>query len=109
MRVPRQRLGRSGLEASRLGLAGSYGADATTVERAFHELGVDYFFVTRRAPAMIEGVKRLIASGHRDRIAIAAGANIPTGGSVKREWEKTARALGVEHIDVWHLFWMQTH
>jgi predicted aldo/keto reductase-like oxidoreductase len=58
---------------------------------------------------LAEGVRRLVRAGHRDEIVIASGANVPTGGSVRREFEKQAKALGVDHIDVFHLFWVQAH
>jgi aryl-alcohol dehydrogenase-like predicted oxidoreductase len=107
--VLRATLGRSGIEVMRLGLAGSFGIDADSVERAFHELGVNYFFVAPRMKGLVEGVRRLVAAGHRDEIVIAAGANIPTGGSVRREWEKLAKLFGVDRIDVFHLYWVQYH
>jgi aryl-alcohol dehydrogenase-like predicted oxidoreductase len=55
-----------------------------------------------------KGIQSLIRAGHRDRIVLACGAN-PTGGSVRHEWEKSARTLGVDRIDVFHLFWVQAH
>jgi aryl-alcohol dehydrogenase-like predicted oxidoreductase len=94
---------------ARLGLAGSYGIEADEVERAFHELGINYFFVALRMTGLIEGVRRLVRAGHRDEIVIAGGANIPIGASVPREWAKIARALEVDVIDVFHLFWVQAH
>jgi len=109
MSLVKRVLGKTGIEICPVGLAGSFGADADTVERGFHELGVNYFFLTNRMKGAIEGVKRLVKSGHRDRIVVAAGASIPTGGSVRREFEKTAKLLGVETIDVFHLFWVQYH
>lgn len=108
-RLSQRPLGRSGLLVSPLGLAGSYGIDADAVERAYHELGINYFFVTPRMSGLTEGVKRLVRAGHRDRIVIASGASIPFGWSVTREWEGICRGLGVEHIDAFHLFWVQAH
>jgi aryl-alcohol dehydrogenase-like predicted oxidoreductase len=105
--IPRVMLGRSGLEVGKLGLAGSFGIDAEAVERAFHELGIDYFFVTPRMKPMVEGLKRLSAAGHRDQLVLAAGAMLPFGWSVRRAWEKTVRALGVDRLDVFHVFWVQ--
>jgi aryl-alcohol dehydrogenase-like predicted oxidoreductase len=107
--VPRTTLGASGIEAGRLGLAGSYGVSADDTERAFHELGVSYFFVTGRTKGLAEGIRRLVKAGHRDRMVIAAGAGLPTGGGVERAHAKMARSLGVEVIDVFHLFWVQAH
>lgn len=102
-------LGDTGLKATRIGLAGSFGIKADEVERAFHELGINYFFVTPRMKGMTEGVRRLVANGHRDEIVIASGASIPTGGRVSAAWKKQVRQLGVETLDVFHLFWIQAH
>jgi len=102
-------LGNTGLRTSPLGLGGGYGIDAAGVVRAFHELGVRYFFVTPRFTPLIDGLRELIAAGHRDELVLAMGAKIPTGWSVEREWENAARALGVDAIDVFHLFWVQAH
>jgi aryl-alcohol dehydrogenase-like predicted oxidoreductase len=106
-RLAQRPLGFTGLSVAPLGLAGSYGIDADAVERAFHELGVNYFFVTSRMPGLCEGVRRLVRAGHRDEIVLASGAHVPLGFTIPREWARSARALGVEHIDVFHLFWVQ--
>jgi aryl-alcohol dehydrogenase-like predicted oxidoreductase len=107
--LPQRPLGKTGLLGSRLGLAGSFGIDADGVERAFHELGVNYFFVTLRMTKTIEGLRRLIRAGHRDRIVLALGAGVPTGWGVRSAWEKCAKALDVDTIDVFQLFWVQAH
>jgi aryl-alcohol dehydrogenase-like predicted oxidoreductase len=107
--LPRRRLGRSNIEVCRLGLSGSYGLDRESAERALLELGIDYFFVTPRMRPLVGAIKALIAAGHRERMVIAAGANIPFGWSVRRAWASTARALGVDRIDVFHLFWVQAN
>jgi aryl-alcohol dehydrogenase-like predicted oxidoreductase len=108
MLTPRP-LGRSGLRAAPLGLAGRPDVAPELVERAFHELGVNYFFLTTRMKGLVEGVRRLVAAGHRDRIVLAMGARIPTAWGVEREFRNAARAVGVETIDVFHLFWVQAH
>jgi aryl-alcohol dehydrogenase-like predicted oxidoreductase len=107
--LEKKQLGATGLRVSPLGLAGSFGIEADDVERAFHELGVNYFFVTPRMKGLAEGIRRLIDAGHRDEIVVATGASVPTGWSVGREWARAARALRVEVIDVFHLFWVQAH
>jgi aryl-alcohol dehydrogenase-like predicted oxidoreductase len=106
MLVPRP-LGRTGLPVSPLGLAGSHGLDADAVERAFHELGVRYFHVGDAGHGFKDGVRRLIRAGHRDRMVIAGGAVLPTGRSVRREWERAARELGIDRFDVWILYWVR--
>ncbi len=95
--------------AAPLGLSGSYGIDAASVERAFHELGVNYFFITSKNDGVKEGVRRLIESGHRDEIIIAGGANVPTGFGVRAGFDKDLKALGTDHLDVFQLFWVQYH
>jgi len=70
---------------------------------------MNYFFVTPRMKGLVEGVKRLVAAGHRDRIVLAMGTMMPTGGGVRRSWEKCARLLGVDRIDVFHVYWVQYH
>lgn len=92
-----------------LGLAGAYGIDADGVERAFHELGVSYFFITSKEDGVKQGVRRLIKAGHRDEIVIAGGANVPTGFGVRAAFDKDCKSLGTDHIDVFHLFWVQYH
>ena len=109
MKLPRRVLGRSGIEVSRLGLAGSFGIDADSAERAFSELGVDYFFVTPRMKGAAEGVRRLVGAGVRDQIVIGSGVELPFGWGVRRAFDKAARKLGVERIDILHLFWVQAH
>lgn len=106
-RQEKRAFGTTGLSAAPLGLAGSWGISAADVERAFHELGVNYFFVTPRMKGLVEGIRRLIAAGHRDDVVIAAGASIPTGGGVRAAAGKLARVLGTDTIDVFHLFWVQ--
>jgi aryl-alcohol dehydrogenase-like predicted oxidoreductase len=107
--LPRVVLAEGLVPVTRLGLAGSYGIDAASVERAFFELGINYFFVTTRMPGLVEGVRRLVRAGKREEIVIAGGASIPIGASVPREWSGLARRLGVDRIDVFHLFWVQAH
>src|SRR5579859_1529575 len=107
--LARRPFGETGLSAAPLGLAGSFGIDADGVERAYHDLGINYFFVTLRMTQTLEGLRRLIRAGHRDRIVLALGASVPTGWGVRGAWEKCARALGVDAIDVFQLFWVQAH
>jgi aryl-alcohol dehydrogenase-like predicted oxidoreductase len=102
-------LGSTDLRASPLAVAGGYGLDATGVERAFHELGINTFFVAATQTPIQEGLRRLVKAGHRDQLVIISGAKFPLGISVPREHEKMARTLGVEVIDVFLLFWVQAH
>jgi aryl-alcohol dehydrogenase-like predicted oxidoreductase len=114
--LPRRPLGRTGLKVTPLGLAaggvraaGPKGLklEANEVERAFHEHGINTFFVVASFKEVAEGVRRLVRAGHRDELVIVSMAGLPFGWSVRRAWEKHARALGVETIDVFLLGWIQ--
>ncbi len=107
--LPRRPLGNTGLTVSPLGMAGSYGLDADATERGYEELGLNYFFTIPSTKGLLGGVQRLIKKGKRDDLVIGAGANLPTGFGVEGAFAKTAKLLGVEVIDVFHLFWVQAH
>ncbi len=108
LQLPKQTLGRSGLFCSRLGLAGSFGIDADAAERAFHELGINYFFFDGRSKGVQEGIRRLVKAGHRDQLVLHTGPFIPTAASLQRTWERYARTLGVETIDVFQIAWVRS-
>jgi predicted aldo/keto reductase-like oxidoreductase len=106
-RLSPRAIGTTGLSATPIGIAGSYGISADDVERAFYEHGVNYFFITATAPTFTEGVKRLIKAGHRDKLVIAAGMNVPIGARVESSFDGDRKMLGCDTIDVWHMFWVR--
>jgi aryl-alcohol dehydrogenase-like predicted oxidoreductase len=101
-------LGRTGVAASPLALAGFYGADAACVERAFHELGLTTFFVTPVMRGVAEGVRRLVRAGHRDRLTIVSGASLPFGWLVDAQLAWAMKSLGLDVIDVMLLSWVRS-
>jgi aryl-alcohol dehydrogenase-like predicted oxidoreductase len=58
-------------------------------------------------PPMAEGLRRLIRAGHRHELVLLAEMGLPTGGFVRRGWERHARALGVDTVDIYLLGWVQ--
>jgi predicted aldo/keto reductase-like oxidoreductase len=76
---------------------------AAAVERAFHEHGINTFLLGPRSSRLYEGVRRLIRSGHRDELVLAAGTGLPIPGAVRRVIERHLRSLGTDHLDVWLL------
>lgn len=109
LRLTPRPFGETGLMAAPLGLSGSYGISADETERAFHEHGINYFFVTPTMKGLSEGIRRLVKAGHRDQIVIASGANLPFAATVPRAFAKAAKTFETEQIDVFHLFWVQSH
>jgi len=115
-RLGRRPLGRTGIRVSPLALsawsvraAGQAGLklDAADIERAFHDHGINTFLVTWQMKHVVEGVRRLIRAGHRDELVLITELGIPTGTFIRRGFEKNARALGVDMIDVVLLGWVQ--
>jgi aryl-alcohol dehydrogenase-like predicted oxidoreductase len=109
--------GRTGLQVTPLAL-GAFSVraagpralrlSADDVERAFHEHGINTFlFHWMLMPSMAEGLRRLIRDGHRDELVLLAEMGLPTGGFVRRGWERHARALCVDTVDIYLLGWAQ--
>lgn len=107
--VDRRTLGKSGLEVSRLALAGSFGVSREDTVRAFHELGVTTFFVTSGARGLVGGIRQLIAEGHRDALVIVSVVSVPFGFMVRRTARRMLNLLGTDHVDVLLLGWVRAH
>jgi aryl-alcohol dehydrogenase-like predicted oxidoreductase len=108
-RLPQTTLGRSGLRISRLALSarsmtvvGPKGLKLhpDDVERAFHEYGVNAFLVSPGMKELVEGLRRLIAAGHRKELVLIGGAMLPFGWNMRRSMERIASTLGTDSIDV---------
>ncbi len=65
------RYGRTGPLVSRLGLASGYGVPAAGIERAFHEYGINYLYISPllNLSSMVEAIHNL-APDHRDELCI---------------------------------------
>ena len=63
--------GQTGLVVSRIGLASGYGVPAAAIEKAFHEYGINYLYVSpvMNLGSMIQAIRNL-APGHRDELVI---------------------------------------
>jgi aryl-alcohol dehydrogenase-like predicted oxidoreductase len=98
-----------GLAAWSVRAAGPRGLRLTAddVERAYHEHGVNTFLFHFLMRPMVEGLRRLIRDGHRDDLVLIAEVGIPTGAFVRRGWERHARAVGTDVIDVFLLGWVR--
>ncbi len=113
-RVP---LGNTGLEVSRLipaawsfaGRKGPFGGriQPVDIERAFHELGLNTFFVTPKMKDAAEGVRRLIRSGHREDMVIISVVGIPLPRMVGAYWRRCTRVLELDTIDILLMGWVQ--
>ena len=90
---------------SRLGLAQGYGVPAASIEKAFHEYGVNYLYVSPllNLGSMVEAVRSL-APGHRDELVIVLAKAFfhPGFGGFRLESfvEKWLSKLGIEWTDL---------
>lgn len=114
--LSRHPLGATGLRITPLALAAwsvrTYRSDrrrltADDVERAYHEHGINTFLFHFLMHPLVEGLRRLIRAGHRDDLVLIAEAGIPTGRLVQRSWDRHARALDTEWLDVFLLGWVR--
>jgi aryl-alcohol dehydrogenase-like predicted oxidoreductase len=97
-------LGRTGLEVSRIGLASGYGVPAAGIEKAFHEFGVNYLYVSPvlNLGSMVQAVRNL-APGHRDELCIVLARPFLGGYGgffLERYVERWLKRLHLEWIDL---------
>jgi aryl-alcohol dehydrogenase-like predicted oxidoreductase len=100
-RVP---FGRTGLLVSRLGLASGYGVPAAAIEKAFHEHGINYLYVSPilYLGNMVQAVRNL-APSHRDQLCIVLGRPFFGGfGGFRLESfvERWLKKLDLEWVDL---------
>jgi aryl-alcohol dehydrogenase-like predicted oxidoreductase len=98
MSFTRATLGRTGIEVCRLGLAASYGAPASTVEKAF-EHGVNYFYWgSFRRGGFGDGLRAL--APQRDKFLLVTQSYSRVGALVGPSLERALRTLHFDYTDV---------
>jgi aryl-alcohol dehydrogenase-like predicted oxidoreductase len=101
-RVP---FGRTELMVSRIGLASGYGVPTAAIEKAFHEYGINYLYVSPvlNLRSMVQAIRNL-APGHRDELAIVLAKAFfhPGFGGFRLESfvERWLTKLGLEWTDL---------
>jgi aryl-alcohol dehydrogenase-like predicted oxidoreductase len=102
----RQRiLGRSGLEAGRLGVAAAYGAPAEAFLEAF-ERGSNYFlWGSVRRKGMLEAIRNISAAGKRDGLIVVVQSFTRSAAYLERSLTGALKRLGIDHADVFLLGW----
>ena len=116
LRLSTRPFGATGLRVTPLALAAlgvrAYGPSGlrllpNDVEVAYHEHGINTFLVHPWLPHLLEGVRRLVRAGHRDRLTLITEVGLPLGPWVRRHWERLARLLRVDVIDVYLYGWLR--
>ena len=93
-------LGKTGLMVSRIGLASGYGVAADAIEKAFHEYGINYFYVSPllNLGNMAKAVCNLVP-GHSDELFIVLARPF-LGGFGGLRLESGAFTLVGEHFNL---------
>ena len=94
-------LGRTGQMVSRLGLASGYGVPASAIERAFHEYGTNYFYVSPflNLGSMVQAVRNL-APGHRDELFLVLARPMFRSFRLESYVDRWLSKLGIEWVDL---------
>jgi aryl-alcohol dehydrogenase-like predicted oxidoreductase len=93
-------LGRTGLTVSRLCIGASYGAPTESLERAYHEWGINFFYwgaIRRRT--MRDALRNLVRT-ERDRMVVALQSYDHLGYLMETFLNRGLSALGIEHADI---------
>lgn len=94
----RTRLGRTGVEVGRLGVAAGYGVPGDAVERAF-ECGVNYiYWGSRRHDSFGAALKRL--RRQRERFVLVIQSYTRIAGLMRWSLERALRALSFDYTDL---------
>jgi len=99
-RIP---FGRTGVMVSRVGLASGYGVCAEGIEKAYHEYGINYFYVSPllNLGAMVKAMFNL--SRHRDDLFVVQARPYLKGfggRNLERYVDTWLGKLGLEHVDL---------
>jgi aryl-alcohol dehydrogenase-like predicted oxidoreductase len=97
-------LPRQGKRVLRLGVAGNYGLQTADIHHAA-ERGVGFWLWTPRFKTVTPALREIL-SRERQSHVVATLNMAYTGGMVRRSVEKTLRALGTDHVDVFLLGWL---
>jgi len=96
-------LGRTGLKVGRLGIASGYWAPPEAIELAF-ERGCNYLtwgtFIRGRSPHLREAVRRIVANGQRDRLALAMFSYAHMPALTEALFVRGLKAIAIERADV---------
>lgn len=96
-------LGRTGLEAGRLGIASSFGAPSGAYEEAF-ERGCNYFtwgtVIKGRSSQMGEAIRNICSKGKRDNLVLSTLSYAHNAKLTEHFLKKGLKSLGTDYVDI---------
>jgi len=96
-------LGRTGLKVSSVGSGVGIIPDPEVIARAI-DLGVNYFDTARGyGEGKSEAITGAALKGKRDRVVLASKTDARTKADVFKDMDASLKALGTDHVDIWHL------
>jgi predicted aldo/keto reductase-like oxidoreductase len=96
-RVP---FGRTGLMVSRIGLASGFGVPTAAIEKAFHEYGVNYFYLSLLKRGHMAQAIRNLAPKNRDELRIVLAKPTFSGFFLQSFVERWLKKLKIEQADL---------
>jgi aryl-alcohol dehydrogenase-like predicted oxidoreductase len=94
-------LGQTGLMVSRLGIAAGYGIPAISIEKAFHEHNLNYFFLSFPRRGRMRNALGNLLPGYRDKtIIVTPYFPVDKGLFLHRSIEGWLRRLNLDTIDI---------
>ncbi len=93
-------LGRTGLMVSRIGLASGYGVPTAAIEKAFHEYGINYLWLSfLKRGHMVRAIRNL-APKHRDELCIVLAWPAFASFFLQNFVERWLKKLKIEQVDL---------
>jgi aryl-alcohol dehydrogenase-like predicted oxidoreductase len=92
--------GKTGMKVSRMGIASGYGAPAASIEKAFHEYGVNYLWLSVFLHRGMKQALRNLLPKHRDELRIVGAWPANMGWLTQNRVEAWLRRYGLEHLDL---------
>ena len=86
---------------SRMGLASGYGVPAAAIEKAFHEYGINYLYISPllNLGSMVQAIRNL-APSHRDELCIVVARPFFRGFRLESFIERWLKKLSIEYADL---------
>lgn len=96
----RVRFGKTGLMVSRMGLASGYGVPSASIEKAFHEYGVNYLWTSfLRRNNMVKAIQNL-APSHREELVIVLAWPAVASFYLQRYVDRWLKKFKVDRADL---------
>src|SRR5512140_270803 len=101
--MPKHKLGKTGLEVTRVGFGCMVTSDASVIARAA-DMGINYFDT-----ALVYGGgnnERMVGGalkGFRDKVVLSSNSVARNGAQAREHLDVSLKELGTDHLDIWYM------